>query len=101
MARMGVPQVDRVKFLLGEKDIPATWYNIVADLPGPPPAPALSAMTRQPLSREEMLRVMPEQLADQELSREREIEIPQVVRQLYAQWRPSPLIRARRLERQL
>lgn len=93
--------MERIRFLLDEKDIPTTWYNIVADLPGMPPAPALNAQTGQPLDREDMARVMPEQLIDQELSSEREFEIPEAVRQLYAQWRPSPLVRARRLEHQI
>lgn len=93
--------MERVKFQLDEKDIPTTWYNIVADLPGPALAPARSPATGQPLGLEDLAQVMPEQLAEQELSTEREFEIPEPVRQLYAQWRPSPLFRARRLERQL
>lgn len=91
----------RIKFELGEKDIPATWYNIAADLPGAAQAPALNAATGRPVSRDEMAHVMPEQLVEQELSMEREFEIPGPVRQLYAQWRPSPLFRARRLEQHL
>ncbi|MGH3778405.1 MAG: TrpB-like pyridoxal phosphate-dependent enzyme [Pseudonocardiaceae bacterium] len=93
--------VERIKFQLDEKDIPTTWYNIVADLPGHPPTPALNPTTGQPLGRDEMAHVMPEQLIEHELSTERELEIPEPVRQLYAQWRPSPLFRARRLEQQL
>jgi tryptophan synthase beta chain len=93
--------VERIKFTLSDEEIPTTWYNIVADLPGGAPAPALNPATGLELRRDEMAHVMPEQLVDQELSTEREIEIPQPVRQLYAQWRPSPLFRARRLEQQL
>jgi tryptophan synthase beta chain len=93
--------MERIKFQLDEKQIPVTWYNIVSDLPGPPLAPALNPATRLPLSREEMSHVMPEPLIDQELTLERAIEIPEPVRQLYAQWRPTPMFRAVRLEREL
>jgi tryptophan synthase beta chain len=93
--------VQRIKFQLAEHDIPTTWYNIVADLPGGPPAPALNPATGQALTRDEMSAVMPAQLVEQETSTEREFEIPEPVRQLYAQWRPSPLMRARRLEQEL
>ena len=88
--------MEKSKFLLDESQIPTAWYNIAADLPGEPLAPALNPKTGKPLTRDEMAAVMPEQLIDQELSTEREIEIPAPVRELYALWRPSPLIRARR-----
>ncbi len=90
--------MERSKYLLTESQIPTTWYNIAADLPGPPLAPALNPETGQPLTRDDMTATMPEPIIDQELSTERDIEIPDPVRQLYAQWRPSPLHRARRLE---
>ncbi len=90
---------DRIKFLLDEHDIPRTWYNLVADLP--PLAPPLNPATGQPVTPDEMAATMPEPLIEQELSQERELEIPEPVRQIYAQWRPSPLFRARRLEREL
>jgi tryptophan synthase beta chain len=93
--------VEKIKYQLDEKDLPATWYNIVADLPGTAQPAALNPKTGQPLTRDELLQVMPEQLVDQETSTEREFEIPEPVRQLYAHWRPSPLFRARRLERAL
>jgi tryptophan synthase beta chain len=93
--------MDKVKFQLDEEDIPVAWYNIAADLPGPAPAVALNPATRQPITRAELSQVMPEQLIDQELGSAREFEIPGPVRQLYAQWRPSPMFRARRLEREL
>ena len=93
--------MDRIKYLLDEVDIPRTWYNLAADLPGPPLAPALNPDTMQPLGRDDMAHTMPEPLVDQELSTDRDIEIPEPVRQLYALWRPSPLFRARRLERLL
>ena len=91
--------VDRIKFLLDEGDIPTTWYNLAADLP--PLHPPLNPATGRPVTRDEMAQTMPEPLIDQELSTEREWEIPGQVRQIYAQWRPSPLFRARRLETEL
>ncbi|MFJ9785608.1 TrpB-like pyridoxal phosphate-dependent enzyme [Amycolatopsis sp. NPDC101161] len=93
--------MERSKFQLDESQIPSTWYNIAADLPGAPLAPALNPATGVPLTRDEMGATMPEPIIDQELSTERDIEIPEPVRQLYAQWRPSPLYRARRLEQAL
>jgi tryptophan synthase beta chain len=93
--------MEKTKFLLDESQIPTAWYNIAADLPGEPLAPPLNPATHKPLTRDDMAAIMPEQLIDQELSTEREIEIPGPVRELYALWRPSPLIRARRLEREL
>jgi tryptophan synthase beta chain len=93
--------MERIRFSLNEADAPATWYNLAADLPGPPLAPALNPETSEPLTRADMAHTMPEELIEQELSTEREIEIPEEIRQLYALWRPSPLFRARRLEREL
>ncbi|SEM10079.1 TrpB-like pyridoxal phosphate-dependent enzyme [Streptacidiphilus jiangxiensis] len=93
--------MERIRFSLSESEAPTTWYNIAADLPGPALAPALNPETMQPLTRAEMAHTMPEQLIEQELSTEREIEIPEEVRRIYAMWRPSPLFRARRLEREL
>src|SRR6266568_6783152 len=78
--------MERSKYLLTESQIPTTWYNIAADLPGPPLAPALNPETGQPLTRDDMTATMPEPIIDQELSTERDIEIPDPVRQLYAQW---------------
>ena len=88
--------VDRIKFLLDEGDIPTTWYNLAADLPAL--HPPLNSATGRPVTRDEMAHTMPEPIIEQELSTERELEIPDPVRQVYAQWRPSPLFRARRLE---
>jgi tryptophan synthase beta chain len=90
---------DQIKYLLGEDDIPRTWYNLAADLPDRDPM--RHPGTGAPITVEDLLPIMPEELARQELSQDREIEIPGPVRQLYAQWRPSPLFRARRLERAL
>jgi tryptophan synthase beta chain len=88
---------DTVKYLLDETRIPRFWYNIVADLPAPPPA-ALHPVTRQPLGPADLEPLFPMELILQEVSAERQIEIPAPVREIYRQWRPSPLFRARRLE---
>ncbi|MEU8827784.1 TrpB-like pyridoxal phosphate-dependent enzyme [Streptomyces sp. NPDC048636] len=93
--------MERTTFPLAQADTPTHWYNLAADLPGDPPAPALNPRTGQPLSHDEMAHTMPEPLIEQETGTAREFEIPEPVRQLYAQWRPSPLCRARRLERAL
>jgi tryptophan synthase beta chain len=93
--------VERIKYQLDEKDVPSTWYNLAADLPGPSLAPALNPATLQPLTRDEMAHMMPPEIVEQELSTERELEIPEPVRQIYALWRPSPMFRARRLEKAL
>jgi tryptophan synthase beta chain len=91
---------DTVKYLLEEKDIPKTWYNIAADLPEPPAA-VLHPGTGQPVGPDDLAPLFPMAIIMQEVSTEREIEIPEPVRDIYRQWRPSPLFRARRLEQAL
>ncbi len=91
---------DTIKYLLGEDQMPKSWYNIAADLPEPM-APPLNPGTGQPLGPEDLAPLFPMQLIMQEVSQEREIEIPEPVREVYKQWRPSPLFRARRLEKAL
>jgi tryptophan synthase beta chain len=91
---------DTVKFLLDETALPKAWYNLVADLPVPPPPP-LHPGTGQPLSPADLAAIFPPALIAQEGSSERWIEIPEPVRQMLRQWRPSPLFRARRLEQAL
>ena len=91
---------DRVKYLLDESDMPKFWYNIAADLPSPLPA-VLHPGTLQPIGPDDLAPLFPMALIMQEVSAEREIEIPQPVRDIYRQWRPSPLYRARRLEKAL
>ncbi len=91
---------DSVKYVLDERDIPRHWYNIVADLPVPPP-PVLHPGTHQPVGPDDLLPIFPMAVIEQEVSQEREIEIPEPVRDIYRQWRPSPLYRARRLEKLL
>lgn len=87
----------QVKVVLDESEMPTHWYNIVADLPSPPP-PHLHPATRQPLGPEDLSALFPIGLIEQEASTERWIEIPQEVRDIYRLWRPSPFFRARRLE---
>ena len=83
------------------RDAPAeAWYNIAADLPEPPP-PALHPGTGQPIGPDDLAPLFPMALIMQEVSTERAIEIPEEVRDVYRQWRPTPLFRARRLEQAL
>ena len=91
---------DSIKYLLDETHIPKTWYNIMADMPNPP-APVLHPGTGQPIGPDDLAPLFPMELIAQEVSQEREIEIPEPVRDIYRQWRPSPLYRARRLEQAL
>jgi len=91
---------DTVKYALDETRIPKRWYNIVADLPSPPP-PVLHPGTLQPIGPDDLAPLFPMALIMQEVSSEREIDIPEPVREVYRQWRPAPVYRARRLERVL
>ena len=88
------------KFLLSEDQIPKAWYNIADDLPVPP-APVLHPGTGQPIGPADLAPLFPMALIGQEVSAEREIEIPEPVREAYRLYRPSPLFRARRLEKVL
>jgi len=87
-----------VNFLLPETRIPQAWYNIVSDLPTPPP-PALNPVTGNPIGVDDLAPLFPLGLILQEVSTDREIEIPEPVRDAYKLWRPTPLRRARSLER--
>jgi tryptophan synthase beta chain len=91
---------DTIKYLLSEEQIPKSWYNIMADLPSPPPPP-LHPGTLKPLGPDDLAPLFPMALIMQEVSADRDIEIPGPVREIYKQWRPSPLYRARRLEKVL
>src|SRR5258708_3063609 len=95
-----MPDNAHTKFLLNEDEMPRTWYNIMADLPNPP-APVLHPGTKQPVTPDDLAPLFPMALIMQEVSTERYIEIPEPIRQVYMQWRPSPLFRARRLEKAL
>jgi len=90
----------RTKFILDEERIPRAWYNIAADLPVPLPPP-LHPGTGQPLGPGDLAPLFPMALILQEVSQDREIEIPDPVREAYQLYRPSPLIRAHRLEKAL
>ena len=88
-----------IKIVLNESDIPTHWYNVVADMPKPPLPPL--APDGNPVTPEQMLAIFPGPLLEQEMSGERWIPIPEEVRQIYKQWRPTPMFRARRLEQML
>jgi tryptophan synthase beta chain len=92
--------VRTVKYVLDEARIPRAWYNIVADLPSPPP-PVLHPGTMQPVGPDDLAPLFPMSLIMQEVTTDREVEIPGPVRDVYRQWRPAPLFRARRLEQAL
>jgi tryptophan synthase beta chain len=89
-----------VKYLLSEHEIPTHWINLLPDLPGEP-LPPLNAQTQQPAGPADLTPIFPMGLILQEVSSDPEIEIPEVVRETYKLWRPTPLFRARRLEREL
>ena len=88
---------DFTKVVLPESELPKAWYNILADLPSPPPPP-LHPGTKQPIGPSDLEPLFPREIILQEVSTERWIEIPEPVRDVYRLWRPTPLIRARRLE---
>lgn len=88
------------KYLLSEDEMPRAWYNIAPDLPRPPEA-VLHPGTKQPVTPDDLAPLFPMALIMQEVSTEPYIEIPEAIRQIYTQWRPSPLHRAHRLEQAL
>ncbi len=90
----------QVKYMLDENQIPKFWYNIVADLPVGP-HPVLHPGTKQPVGPSDLEPLFPMELILQEVATERQIEIPEPVRDIFRMWRPSPLVRARRLEQAL
>jgi tryptophan synthase beta chain len=89
-----------VKFLLAERDIPADWVNLLPDLPGGP-LPPLHPQTLEPAGPPDLTPIFPMALIEQEVSAEPLVPIPEEVRETYKLWRPTPLFRARRLEREL
>jgi len=91
--------MNTTKFLLDEKDMPRQWYNLAADLPTPPLPPL--GPDGKPVSPDMLAPVFPMNLIEQEVSTERWIDIPEKVLEIYSLWRPSPLYRARRLEKAL
>ncbi|CAA7620489.1 TrpB-like pyridoxal phosphate-dependent enzyme [Magnetospirillum sp. UT-4] len=91
---------DTVKYLLPEDQLPKAWYNLAADLPAPPPPP-LHPGTGQPCGPDDLAPIFPMAVIAQEMTSERWVDIPEPVRQIYRLWRPSPLVRARGLEKAL
>ena len=91
---------DSIKYVLDESRMPRAWYNLQADLPVPLP-PVLHPGTHKPVGPDDLAPLFPMELILQEVSTEREIPIPEPVRDVYRQWRPTPLYRARRLEKAL
>ena len=91
---------EQYKFLCDEFDLPKQWYNINADMPVPP-TPVLNPHTKEPITAEFLNVLFPMSLIEQEMSTDRYIDIPKEVREIYKLWRPTPLIRARRLEKAL
>ena len=91
---------NQVKYVLQESELPRQWYNVIPDLPAPPPPP-LHPGTRQPVGPDDLAPLFPTALILQEVSGESHIDIPEPVLDIYRLWRPTPLYRARRLERDL
>src|SRR6476619_5522080 len=89
--------METIHYTLPQDRIPRAWYNILADLPAPM-APPLHPGTLKPIGPEDLAPLFPMALIMQEVSTEREIEIPDPVRQVYKLWRPTPLRRARSIE---
>jgi tryptophan synthase beta chain len=87
----------KVKFLLKDSEIPKTWYNVIADMPNRPAA-VLHPGTGKPVSPGDLAPLFPMPLIEQEVSSQREIPIPEAVREIYTLWRPTPMFRALRLE---
>ncbi|MGH7425042.1 MAG: TrpB-like pyridoxal phosphate-dependent enzyme, partial [Candidatus Methylomirabilales bacterium] len=90
----------QTKFLLDEEELPRAWYNILPDLPVPFPPP-LHPGTKQPVGPADLAPLFPMEIIKQEVATDREIEIPEPVRDVYRLWRPTPLHRALRLEQAL
>ncbi len=89
------------KFILQEKDIPTAWYNVMAEMPVKP-RPMLSPVTKKPLTPEDLYPLFSEEVSRQEFNdTDKWIEIPEEVRDMYRIWRPTPLVRARGLEKAL
>ena len=91
---------NQVKYVLQESEMPQQWYNIIPDLPSPPPPP-LHPGTRQPVGPDDLAPLFPVALIMQEVSGDQHIAIPEPVLDVYRLWRPTPLYRARRLEKDL
>lgn len=90
----------QTRFILNESDLPKQWYNVLADSPVAPP-PVLNPQTLEPVTPDFLSVLFPMSLIEQEMATDRYIDIPEEVREIYKLWRPTPLIRARRLEKAL
>src|SRR5262245_13034346 len=90
----------RTKITLDESELPTQWYNLLADLPAPPP-PVLHPGTLQPIGPDDLAPLFPMALIGQEVTGDRFVDIPGAVLDVYRLWRPSPLYRAHRLEKAL
>ena len=95
-----MPEAMTHKYLLDESEMPTRWYNIIPDLPAPPPPP-LHPATHEPVGPEALAPLFPMSLIEQEVTGERYVDIPGEVLDVYKLWRPSPLYRAHRLEKAL
>jgi len=91
---------EHTRYLLSEDDLPKQWYNVLADSPIPP-NPVLRPDTLEPVTPDFLSVLFPMELIMQEVSTERYIDIPEEVREIYKLYRPTPLLRARRLEKAL
>ncbi|MCA9906646.1 MAG: TrpB-like pyridoxal-phosphate dependent enzyme, partial [Anaerolineae bacterium] len=91
---------EQTRFDLPQSRLPNAWYNIQADLPRPLP-PVLHPGTHQPVGPDDLAPLFAMALIMQEVSQDKYIEIPEEVRDIYKLWRPTPLLRARRLEKAL
>jgi tryptophan synthase beta chain len=94
----GTKMTEQTRFTLNESDLPHTWYNLNADMPVPP-APVLNPQTLEPVTPDFLNVLFPMELIMQEVSTDRYIDIPEEVRDIYKLYRPTPLLRARRLEK--
>src|ERR687893_753368 len=92
--------MEPTKFLLDEKALPGSWYNIVPDLPFELASP-LNPATQEPVGPEAFEEIFPEAIIRQEVTAEPYVAVPEEVREIYALWRPTPLFRARRFEKAL
>jgi len=90
----------QTKYILNESDLPKAWYNINADMPVAP-QPVLHPQSLEPVTPEFLSQIFPMGLIEQEVSTDRYIPIPEEVREIYKLWRPTPLVRARQLEKAL
>src|ERR671918_124630 len=96
----GVAMVEPTKILLDESELPRQWYNVIPDLPSPPP-PFLHPATHEPVGPDDLAPLFPMALIGQEVTQDSYVDIPDEVLDVYRLWRPSPLYRAHRLERAL